>query len=468
MKKIVYSAAIVCLLLAAVSCKSTKASKKAKAAAEEQKTDAVVEAGENSEAAEAPDEKSVENPNPADSEKTAPKDGEETEDKDFTGWIKSSRKNITERFGRIQIKIKGGIGSYNISALNERDKAVPVLSTANEYVSNAFYLKNSKKIYNLVTDNAVHSAARHTKDGAVITYEVPSVAQVNVYFACMASQKDKDPDMVKVTATIKNISTRNDEFAFKAVLDTVLGEAAAFHFYTWEDIPVKNEVSYRTLQNQKWFVSKNINAAMQLFFTGADCTAPELVALANYSTFEKNSWEPDMLSYRVFDTVLSYNNSAVCAIWKPMKLAPSESGKVVFYLALSGNGTPATGEKYVYSKEFKDREAEDKAGKSASGLEIITPYSVEDGKEAVPGVLDGVTEFTAPGETVSEASAEKPEFPSVDFYIKNMSKEQLTPEYIQSLLDRIAALEENSSSVNQQELLQLNAELDAILTYLRQ
>ena len=83
-------------------------------------------------------------------------------------------------------------------------------------------------------------------------------------------------------------------------------------------------------------------------------------------------------------------------------------------------------------------------------------------------MLDGVTEFTAPGETVSEASAEKPEFPSVDFYIKNMSKEQLTPEYIQSLLDRIAALEENSSSVNQQELLQLNAELDAILTYLRQ
>ena len=137
MKKIVYSTAIVCLLLAAVSCKSTKASKKAKAAAEEQKTDAVVEAGENSEAAEAaeaPDGKAVENPEAADSEKTASKDGEETEDKDFTGWIKSSRKNITERFGRIQIKIKGGIGSYNISALNERDKAVPVLSTANEYV----------------------------------------------------------------------------------------------------------------------------------------------------------------------------------------------------------------------------------------------------------------------------------------------------------------------------------------------
>ena len=57
---------------------------------------------------------------------------------------------------------------------------------------------------------------------------------------------------------------------------------------------------------------------------------------------------------------------------------------------------------------------------------------------------------------------------TVDFYIRNMSKEHLTPEYIQSLLDRIAALEEDSPSLNRQELLQLNAELDAILTYLRQ
>ena len=140
-----------------------------------------------------------------------------------------------------------------------------------------------------------------------------------------------------MTATIKNIGERNDEFSFKSMLDTVLGEAAPYHFYTYENVPIKNESLYRTLQNQKWFVSKNVNAEMQLFFTGADCTTPYLVALANYTTLDKNTWEPDMLSYRVFDTVLSYNNSAVCSIWKPVKLAPSEMGSVVFYMAFSGN-----------------------------------------------------------------------------------------------------------------------------------
>ena len=488
MKKIVYSAAIICLVMAAVSCKSTKAEKKAKkkaknaaaveAPAEAQAAPVAAEGGEvlaaDPAAPAAPATGSESAAATATTAGTAPAaaanasseaGSEAAEDKDFTGWIKGSRKNIKERYGKLQIKIKSGIGSYTIAALNEKDKPVPVLSTANEYVTNAFYLKTNRKIYNLVTDNNVKSSARQTTDGAVINYEIPSVAQISVYFSCFASQKKKEADMIKVTATIKNISNRNDDFSFKALLDTVLGEAAAFHFYTWEDIPVKNEVLYRTLQNQKWFVSKNIYGAMQLFFTGAEATPPELVALANYSTFEKNSWEPDMLNYRVFDTVLSYNNSGVCAIWKPMKLAPTESGKIVFYMALSGDGTPASGEKYVYSKQFKDKSEEEKDGKSASGLEVITPFSVE-GEEAEE--VSGVTEFTGLVEKVSETPETPAEIPNVDFYIKNMTKEHLTPEYIQSLLDRIAALEEDSPSLNRQELLQLNAELDAILTYLRQ
>ena len=479
MKKLVYSAAIICMVLAAASCKSTKAEKKASNKKAKSKAKTAVEAPAEEQAAgqeaaaEAALAAGLTEGADAAAGTAAAKNTETAKDsKDYTGWIKSSKKNLTERFGKVQIKIKSGIGSYTIAVLNDKDKPLPVLSTANEYVTNAFFLKNSKKTYNLITDSAVRSSARQTSDGAVITYEIPSVAQVSVYFSCMASQKKKDTDMIKATVTVKNLSDRNDDFAFKALFDTVLGEAAAFHFYTWEDIPVKSEVLYRTLQNQKWFVSKNTNAAMQLFFSGADCTVPEIVALANYATLEKNSWEPDMLNYRVFDTVLSYNNSAVCSIWKAMKLAPSESGKIVFYIALSGDGTPATGEKYIYSEDAAKAETES-SGKSASGLEIITPFSSPEVEEAVPAE---VTEFPAASEpvvssqpvTVSEAVESPAEIPSVDFYIQNMSKEQLTPEYIQALLDRIAALEEDSPSLNRQELLRLNAELDAILTYLRQ
>ncbi len=457
MKKIVYTAAIFCLLAAFISCKSTKTSKKSS------------EKEASAPAVEATPEENSENKGEAalnaesSSEKTDSKIAE-TEAKDFTGWIKSSKKNLKESYGKIQIRTKSGIGSYTISALTDEGKTVPVLSTANEYVSNAFFLKTSKKIYNLVTDSSILAAARRTTDGIMLMYEIPSVAQVTVSFSCFASEKKQNADMIKVTVSIKNISNRNDDFVFKSILDTTLGESAAHHFYTWEDVPVKNEVLYRTFQNQKWFVSKNVNAMLQLFFSGADCTVPELVALANYSTLEKNIWEPDMLSYRVFDTVLSYNNSAVCAIWKPIKLAPSESGKLVFYMALSADGLPAKGEKYIYSKEFADKAAEKPASDKA--LELIS--SDAGAEEETELIEDGVTELGEEEVLVSEEPEEAAEIPTVDFYIKNMTKEQLSPEYIQSLLDRIAALEEDSPSLNRQELLQLNAELDAILTYLRQ
>ena len=198
---------------------------------------------------------------------------------------------------------------------------------------------------------------------------------------------------------------------------------------------------------------------MQLFFTGAEATAPELLALANYTTLEKNTWEPDMLSYRAFDTVLSYNDSGVCAIWKPMKLAPSESGKVIFYLALAADGRSPTGEKFAYSKEYSQQLVEEIEKEKSEGVELIT---------ANPSV-ETLTETSGLGpQIINENGTTSANPPTVDFYIKNMSKEHLTPEYIQSLLDRIAALEEDSPSLNRQELLQLNTELDAILLYLRQ
>ena len=481
MKKIIFCTAIVCLLTAGGYCKS-KAEKKAKGkkAAVETPVETVENTAEESDSSKVitglskKEQKKLAKQQEKEAKKLAKaqKSGKKAAEKDpksAAGWIQSTKKNIHERFGNVQLKVKPGIGSYTLAAVNEKDKAVPVLSTANEFITNAFFLKTSKKTYNLITDGNVRASGNATTDGATIMYDVPSVAQVSVNFSCFSSDKKKEADMIKVKIGVKNTSERADEFSIKAIFDTVLGEAATYHFYTWEGIPVKSEVLYRTLQNQKWFLCKNMNAEMQLFFSGADCTVPELVALANYTTLEKNSWEPDMLSYRVFDTVLSYNNSAVCTIWKPLKLEPDEAKDLVFYIALSANGAAATGERYVYSKEFAHLAQEENKLPSARDLDVVTPISVTDEEKPKDDTPAAVIEMPAVEESRKPQGPETPsDIPTVDFYIQNMTKDHLTPEYIQSLLDRIAALEEDSPSLNRQELLQLNAELDAILTYLRQ
>ncbi|MBP5520757.1 MAG: hypothetical protein J6X84_09320 [Treponema sp.] len=481
MKKIIYSALAFSLLLAFASCKSTKAAS----------------AGAKEAAAQS----------------------------DFSEWNKTSRKSVSQKNGKVHLRVKSRIGSYTLSVINSEGKSVPVLSTANEFSANAFYLKTSKKAYNLVTDSAVRSSAKRSGDDILVLYQIPSVAEIYLRFSCFASQKNEEVDMVKVTASVKNIGKKNEEFILKAVLDTVLGEAANYHFYTYDNIPIRYETLYRTLENQKWFVSKNVNSAMQLFFTGADCTVPDVVAFGNYTTLEKNTWEPDMLGYRAFDTVLSYNNSAVCAIWKPMKLAPNADATRIFYIALASDGEAAHGERFIYKE--KDSEAEIQEA-SDSELESTTEKTDDSAKATVAPILaeemqasgsaesveavqaaeenagemesideplnepvnESVNEPLAAavplGEEVSEVSDSDfdevedvaPEdnlpslnlatIPNVDFNVSNITKDKLSPEYIQSLIDRISALEEDSPSLNRQELLELNAELDAILNYLRQ
>jgi spoIIIJ-associated protein len=71
-------------------------------------------------------------------------------------------------------------------------------------------------------------------------------------------------------------------------------------------------------------------------------------------------------------------------------------------------------------------------------------------------------------EEIVEEVKEDNVVPQVKFDVTSLSTEQLTTEYIQNLLDRIANLEQSGTALNRTELLQLNAELDAILSVLRQ
>ena len=64
--------------------------------------------------------------------------------------------------------------------------------------------------------------------------------------------------------------------------------------------------------------------------------------------------------------------------------------------------------------------------------------------------------------------SEKKSIPNVEFNVNGIPKEKFTPEYIQKLLDRISELEKDTSVANREEILQLNAELDEILSVLRQ
>lgn len=377
-------------------------------------------------------------------QKSSENKNEKVQKNSYLGWIDSSAKDISKKEGIVEIKVKPKYGTFNIGAINENDKVIPVLSMANEFTTSSFYLKINKKIYRLFADSNIMVNVNVVDKLVQITYTILNEANVIVNFEIFRSEENVDADMIKVSATITNKSSKRSEYALKMILDTILGETGQYHFLTANDTPIKNEVSYRTMKNQKFILSQNSNACVQILFDGKDITPPEFVGLANFSTLDKDSWEPNMMNFRAFDTVLSYNNSAVGTIWQPVKLAPGESCRIVFYLALSTGENKPNGEKYIFGIDnFDEKEKSIKQIDTFEQNEKINSNVIENPNEKQRII------------------------PNVDFTISDFPKEKLTQDYIQNLIDRITTLEENESSVNREEILRLNSELDAILSVLR-
>ncbi len=335
------------------------------------------------------------------------KNTEKNDKLNFAGWDKNTNKNIDETYGKIRIKVKAKNGAFNLSMVNKSGKSIPVLSTSNEFITSSFYLLCGKKIIKLNEDSIVKTAARKTTDGVQIAYGIDKFALVIVDFNFFSVQNDQNIDTVKISASVKNLSSKKENFELKLLLDTVLGETDRHHFYLSSKTPVKNETTVHNFTNDSWFVSKNVQGNMQFLFHGAEATSPSYVTMANYSTLNDAKWEPDFSTYRSFDTLLSYNNSAVEIFWPSHKVSANSKYTEVFYISF------ALGVDELHAQEY----------------------------------IKNDNEYTAPAVVENER--------------------KFSNEYIDKLLQYVESLDSSGENIERDEIIRLNAELDTILEIIR-
>ncbi len=399
--------------------------------------------------------------------------------KNYTGWISSSIRPITSSVGNIKINVRPKKGTFSLAVLNENEKAIPLLSTANEYTTTSLYLKAGKKLLKLCDDSNVVSAARKTAKGVAILYTIEKSASVILDFECMASVPGYAEDTIKVTASVQSLAKKKQDFALKLLLDTVLGETDRHHFYTSRNEPVKGEVLYHSMKDEKWITSKNAKASMQIILDGADITPVESVALANFTTVDTKKWEADMTTFRSFDTVLSYNNSALAIYWPKVSLEPQEEYSEVFYISMASGDEIPGGAAYITDQTSEDSgeeapAAEEKASgteeKQEPAVENIQAVKEEAAKTEPAKVEPAKTETAKPENKAEQAETKTQSISAVDEKTPgkrpSISEDKLTFDYIQMLLDKIEKLEEGDPEVNKEEINALNAELDAILEIL--
>lgn len=408
---------------------------------------------------------------------------DETEDtienKIYLGWKETSNKPIDFTQGKIRFKVKPRTGTFNILVLNEDERSIPLLSTANEYMTSSFYLQAGKKIYKLNENSYVKTFARKIENGVSIRYFIKNVANVVVDFVCIKSTEESDFDTIKVTSTVTNLKKSKTKFSLKLILDTLLGETDRHHFYDSKNNPVRNELSLRNFDEDKWFLSKNSSGSLQVIFDGIeDITKPSLLALANYSTLVNNkSWEPDMMTYKTFDTVLSYNNSALGLYWENENLDTEENYTRVFYMSVASDGNLPCGDLLITVNEDSPivessenvNPTEKNTNREDAVQDFVTqsPEVIESPSEDLQkpltnaGGKDNVLENPSQVDVIEE----KPE--EIKTTEEDLFRDKYTEEYVRRLLIRIAELETSGEEINKSELDRLNEELDSILEYLR-
>lgn len=362
--------------------------------------------------------------------------------KNYVGWIEPDNSKIDVSLGCLRMSFRPKIGSFNIFVIDENNKEQSVFSTHNEFSASSFYLKCGKEIYKLNSASGVKTETLQTEKGAVVKYTISNVAKVSVFFDFMKSDEQNDYDMIKISAEIENLGTRQKKFALKGVFDTVLGEKDLNHFFSSENVAINTEKLYRTMKDERWFVSKNDKYSMQFLLDGVDITPIECVLLGNKTTFDSNAWIPSLSIDKSFDSFVSYNDSEVCIVWPEVSILPNEKDSFVFYIAFAANGEKPQGNYFIGDK--KEEVVEVKKEKPVVKKEVVKVPEEEKVKET------------------------KKEIPDVKFDVATLSREKLSQEYVAGLMERIANLEASGENVDREELLMLNAELDAILEILRQ
>lgn len=326
--------------------------------------------------------------------------------------------------GNFILRLFEDSGTFSLFYLTENGKQAYFFSPYDDFSSTFFSVKVDEKIYKLNRDSPVEFSTYESETGAGIKYSVGKEIEVFADFSFVPEFDGVDSGCVKVELIVNNVSSESHTVVLKGVFDTILGENSGLHFSTSRFPQITTEQDLEMMMVDKWVRSFNDNYSVQFLLNGTDITVPQNVCVANKDLISSGVWQYVPKTGRSFNSVFSYNNSAVGVLWNPMIVTPNSKSSVCFYISFAKGSSVPTDSKF---------------------LGEAVPQSPLNEKDEVVYQDEYGTTYT----------------------LGTLSDEQLDPKYIEALLNRIRVLEADPTKVDRMEVLQLNAELDAILEKIR-
>ncbi len=349
----------------------------------------------------------------------------------YLGVVYLPVRNYDVKRDGVQISLRGGTGSFNIAAINEKGICVPVLSGVDDASSSYFSVLIDGVEYRLNHDAGSTPEVRELDASGQLAYTVDTLLQVAIDFAPIASVPDGKNDMVRLTVYTTNRTKKTQSVSIKALFDTILGENTDYHFYTANGVKIDSARQFFTPAEDRWIASSNGKTTAQFLLSGRAIAEPEAITVANRDELYRARWIPVIKQHNGFNGVLAYNNSALMLSWPAFTLEPEKTETLTLYIALASDGAAPQGDAFLDNATVDEKKNDENV-------------------------------------TVTDNNGFVVRKPDVEFIVPPITDKQLDPAYIQQLIDRIDNLQSDPKLVDRTEVRQLNAELDAILEKIRQ
>ena len=325
---------------------------------------------------------------------------------------------VDVRDGKLRLVIEDYDGNFYLYRKNVRGNYVSLLDSKRYSLNSGFYVLYGKSVQKLMRSGGVSIASEQTSSGARLTFSCEEKFVCTVDFTFLASD-GKETDSIRIDAGVKNISDDSRLLGLRVFFDTWLGENSGQHFSTALRSAVVSECYFNDMSREQWIQSSNDEVSLRFLFEGNKITPVQTLALANKDVLSVPVWAPVFVSDRKFDSLQSYNNSALSAAWEPRYLNHGEELKVVFYISTGAGRIHPADYKTLRAGSFDAGFALDKEGESMASFKALPPPvdNIRDDDEA----------------------------------------------YIRFLIARVRELEADPSAANREQILKLTAEIDEVL-----
>ena len=381
----------------------------------------------------------------------------------FAGTKKDSlvltKKNVMVEY----VPYNSGVLLYYSDPNDKAYAKVPVIDTLDYANSSYIGIAVDKRFYNVHNTSGITYSYSNDGDTLTINYQIKKQILLSVEYTISSK------NILSIKYHVKNIDSDAHSVMLKSVFDTIFEEFNGGFYSTESKKKIKSEYIISDFDRHQYIESSNKVVSIRFLLDENFSKYAYKAVVAAKPYFESDIFEGRFVEGRGFNTVLSYNNSAIGFFFKTLKLNAGEEKTFVQRILFSKTefAFPDDLDEEPEQNVFVDGESDSENETQSAVTKFVPVDNAADYKPGVPSAVEEDDEeetVDVKTEVKTPVSVSKPEQNNaVTEARRNALKKEAS-----SLIDRIEKLDDDGANTDQAEVMRLQAQLDQILRQLKE